>query len=529
MGSPAAARAGGAVTTSPDQRREPQQSELEAIRDANANTPQHDPYADDPNVREPFGDERDAEVAVETAAWRRELLAAALDELDEFVARYVYFESDAQRTAVVLWVAETHVADAFDVAPYLHIKSPEKQSGKTLLLEVIELTAWDAVLTSNISPAALFRVMNDRHPTLLFDEVDAVFPSRKTSGDPSREELRALINSGYRRGAKTLRVGGPRRDKIEKFDSFGPKGLAGIGELPDTIADRAIPIRLQRKPRSVKLSRWRRRLVKEEAAKVADRLSFALAEFSPPLLEEEWPVLPDQLSDRGQDLWEPLLAVADYAGGVWPSRGRAAAILLHTGADQADETIGIRLLGDLRAVWPDRGDKVFTRELLEALNGLEESPWGDWYGKPITARFLADKLRPYGPTSRKVNIGGTTLQGWRRVDFEDPWNRYLVGDSLSAEPDDGIHEPDLNKVITGEFDDATQRLIGGDSSGNLPELSQLMELPDPLPPLNSSGSSGSSGSFRGNGKPGELEAAEATVSEGFPGTEVVDDELPDPW
>ena len=507
----------------------PQRSELECIRDANANTPQYDPYADDPNVRERFGDERDAEVAVEAAAWRRKLLAAALDELDGFVARYVYFESDAQRTAVVLWVAETHVADAFDVAPYLHIKSPEKQSGKTLLLEVIELTAWEAVLTSNISPAALFRVMNDRHPTLLFDEVDAVFPSRKTSGDPSREELRALINSGYRRGAKTLRVGGPRRDKIEEFDSFGPKGLAGIGELPDTIADRAIPIRLQRKPRSVKLSRWRRRLVKEEAAGVADRLSLALAEFRPPLLSDEWPVLPDQLSDRGQDLWEPLLAVADYAGDEWPSRGRAAAILLHTGADQASETLGIRLLGDLRAVWPDRGDKVFTRELLEALNGLEESPWGDWYGKPITARFLADKLRPYGPTSRKVNIGGTTLQGWRRVDFEDPWNRYLVGDSLSAEPDDGIHELDLNKVITGEFDDATQRLIGGGSSGNLPESSQLMELSDPLPPLNSSGSSGSSGSFRGNGKPGELEAAEATVSEGFPGTEVVDDELPDPW
>ena len=58
----------------------PQRSELEAIRDANANTPQHDPYADDPNVLEPFGNERDAEVAVEAAAWRRELLTAALDE-----------------------------------------------------------------------------------------------------------------------------------------------------------------------------------------------------------------------------------------------------------------------------------------------------------------------------------------------------------------------------------------------------------------------------------------------------------------
>ena len=163
---------------------------------------------------------------------RGQWLAEVLDELDGFVARYVHFESEAQRTAVVLWVAVTYVADAFDVAPYLHIKSPEKQSGKTLLLEVLELTAWDALMTSNISPAALFRVMDSRRPTLLFDEIDSVFPSRKGNRDTSREELRALINSGYRRGAKTLRVGGQRRDKLEEFDSFGPKALAGLGELP---------------------------------------------------------------------------------------------------------------------------------------------------------------------------------------------------------------------------------------------------------------------------------------------------------
>ena len=121
----------------------------------------------------------------------------------------------------------TYVADAFDVAPYLHIKSPEKQSGKTLLLEVLELTAWDAVMTSNVSPAALFRVMDSRHPTLLFDEIDSVFPSRKTNGDPSREELRALINSRVParsedatrwrpaprqdRGVRLIRPQGPRR------------------------------------------------------------------------------------------------------------------------------------------------------------------------------------------------------------------------------------------------------------------------------------------------------------------------------
>ena len=169
------------------------------------------------------------------------------------------------------------------------------------MLEVIEFTAKDALLTSNISAAALYRVMDSRHPTLLIDEIDAVFPSRKGSGDPSREEFRALLNNGYKKGGKVFRMGGPRHDQLQEFSAFGPKGLAGIGELPDTIADRAIPIRLQRKPRSVKVSRWRRRLVKEEAAEVAGRLGEALAEFSPPVLEEDWPELPDQLSDENKN------------------------------------------------------------------------------------------------------------------------------------------------------------------------------------------------------------------------------------
>ena len=77
-----------------------QRSELDAIREAAANTPQRDSFADDPRVREPFGDDRDAEV-VRFVKDRGRWLAEVLDELDGFVARYVHFESEAQRTAVV--------------------------------------------------------------------------------------------------------------------------------------------------------------------------------------------------------------------------------------------------------------------------------------------------------------------------------------------------------------------------------------------------------------------------------------------
>ena len=494
-----------------------QRSELDAIREAAANTPQRDSFADDPRVREPFGDDRDAEV-VRFVKDRGRWLAEVLDGLDGFVARHVHFESEAQRTAVVLWVAVTYVADAFDVAPYLHIKSPEKQSGKTLLLEVLEFTAWDALMTSNISPAALFRLMDSRRPTLLFDEIDSVFPSRKGNRDTSREELRDLINSGYRRGAKTLRVGGPRRDKLEEFDSFGPKALAGIGELPDTIADRAIPIRLQRKPRSVTLSRWRRRMVGKEAAEVADRLSLALADLGT-LLGEKWPELPEQLSDRAQDLWEPLLAVADYAGGVWPARSRVAAVHLHSGGDQAGETIGVRLLNDSRVVFAE-DSALWTETLLKGLHALDESPWGDWYGKAITARFLAERLRPYGIRSQNIRLRGRQKKGYTQASFIESWDRYLPDVPLPVPSQPSQPLPDKGSETESLTSRTRLASVPGDSGtapGRIGANPKSAETPTPT----SDGTEGTAAAAQVKG-PTELAATAEPVLNAFPEAEVVE-------
>jgi hypothetical protein len=385
--------------------------------------PAFDPYADATNLVEPFGDHRDDQVMryiLDNPLHLRE----ALDGVDQFVGRFVHFDCEAQRHAVVLWIAETWVFDAFDVAPYLHIKSPEKSSGKTQLLEAIEMLCRSALRTSNLSSAALFRAVDELHPTLLIDEADAVFPARGgRNGDGSREELRGLVNSGYRRGDSTLRIGGKSRDQLEKFDSFGPKAFAGIGELPDTIADRAIPIRLQRKPKSVSLERFRYRIVRGEAVPVADRLVAALQGLDE-MLACAHPLLPDQLSDRAQDIWEPLLAIAEYAGGYWPNRALAAAVQLHTGDDGADETIGVRLLGDCRTAFGS-DEMLWTDRLLERLNRMEESPWADWAGRGLTARVLAYKLRPYGIRSGNVRTEDGQRKGYRRTDFVGVWDRYL--------------------------------------------------------------------------------------------------------
>jgi hypothetical protein len=167
--------------------------------------------------------------------------AVLLDNVRAFVRRFVVLDDD-QADAVALWVAATHVFEAFACSPYLAISSAEKRSGKSLLLEVLELLVRDPLPTSNISDAALFRVIDERKPTLLIDEIDAVFGKKARE----REELRGILNAGYRRGAVTHRMGGSNNTSLQTFSVFCPKAFAGIGDcLPDTIADRAIPIRLR--------------------------------------------------------------------------------------------------------------------------------------------------------------------------------------------------------------------------------------------------------------------------------------------
>ena len=120
-------------------------------------------------------------------------LVQTLDDVVAFLRRYVVM-TPAQADATALFVAHTHAIEAADATPYLAVTSAEKRSGKTRLIEVLELLVRSPIQTMNISDAALFRAIDQLSPTLLFDEVDAIFKAR------DREDLRAMLNAGHRRG-----------------------------------------------------------------------------------------------------------------------------------------------------------------------------------------------------------------------------------------------------------------------------------------------------------------------------------------
>jgi hypothetical protein len=325
-----------------------------------------------------------------------------LGDVRQFIRRFVALD-DLQADAVTLWAAHTHVMDAFSCTPYLSVTSAEKRSGKTRLLEVLELLVHEPLPTANISDAALFRVVDQRSPTLLMDEVDAVFKSRE------REELRGLLNAGYRQGAVAHRMGGRNNTELQSFRVFCPKVFAGIGDcLPDTITDRAVPIRLKRRTRAEYVDRFRRREVEPEGHCLRDRLADWLEPQADHLAACR-PTLPDELDDRAQDVWEVLLAVADLAAGDWPETARRAAAALSSGDEREDESLTAMLLRDIYAFFSSNGhDRVRTADLLAYLHAIEESPWGDWYGKGLSAHGLSRLLKAYRIKTMPVRVGGGT-------------------------------------------------------------------------------------------------------------------------
>jgi hypothetical protein len=357
--------------------------------------------------------------------------------MQRFLSRFVVFQYAEQPTVIALWVVHTWTIDACDYTPYLFVHSAEKQSGKTRLLDVLNLlvnTSWRA---AGASEAVLFRKVDRDKPTLLYDEIDTVFGYDRNNG---MENIRRLFNVGFERGAKIPRcVGEGANQDIQEFDPFCAKALSGIGKiLPDTVADRCLPIELQRQAREEKVERFRKR----EAEKLSGHIRAALEGLSQEsqlleMLRAARPVLPEELSDRQQDICEPLLAIADMAEGHWPQSARAAVTKLC--AQEEDASNGVKLLSDIKAVFDSTvADRLPTERILQELVEIEDSPWAVWWQDDLKnqkvakvasklARMLKAYKRPDGERlkPRTIRIGHETPKGFHRSDFEEAWSRYL--------------------------------------------------------------------------------------------------------
>jgi 5S rRNA maturation endonuclease (ribonuclease M5) len=356
--------------------------------------------------------------------------AALLRDVRALIHRFVVLTPE-QEVAVTLWTLHTWAIEAAVMSPYLFVSSAVMRAGKTRLLETVELVVRNPWRVVQPSEAVLFRKLGQGNLTLLFDEVDAVF-GKKVSD--AQEGIRAVLNCGFQRGATVPRVADHGR-RIEEFAVFGPKLLAGIGLPPPTVRDRSFVIEMKRKKKTENVSRFRRRDAEALAAPLRGRLE-SWAASAVDALREARPELPEKLGDRAQDGAEPLLAIADSAGAEWPALARKTLIVLAGEDEGDDDELGVRLLGDVRAVLEllHRTDgEITTAALLAELHAREESPWQKLFkGEPLDARGLARLLRPFGVRPRRLRVGEETVRGYLVSDFLDPIERYLSSDTSSA-------------------------------------------------------------------------------------------------
>ncbi|MGW5566721.1 DUF3631 domain-containing protein [Streptomyces tendae] len=358
--------------------------------------------------------------------------SALLEQLRAAIARFVILPSEEALDAVVLWVAATHLQTSWQHAPRLAVVGPAKRCGKSRLLDVLTETVHNPVITVNSTAAAIFRSISEEPPTLLVDEADTIFGSPKVA--EKNEEMRGLLNAGHQRGRPVLRVVG-KEHTPHSFATFAMAALAGIGDLPDTIMDRSVVIRMRRRAEGEQVSPYRTR----RDSPTLHSLRARLARWTTSVAEQALHLEPGMpVEDRAADTWEPLVIVADIAGGTWPQRARAACVQMVAAEAQAEEDnpSNARILADIRRAFAATGDpeSMSTDALLYRLNSDPEAPWAEAGRGGLNPRALSGMLREYGIRSGNVRMpDGTQLKGYTRAKFADAWKRYCP----TVHPDTG--------------------------------------------------------------------------------------------
>ena len=216
--------------------------------------------------------------------------------------------------------------------------------------------------------------------------------------------------------------------------------LAAIKGLPDTITDRAVNIALQRRGPGEDISRFR---IRRDGPPLKD-LGARLGAWVAPKIEELKDAEPDMpVEDRAADAWEPLIAIADAAGGDWPKKARSACKALCESADDADNELDTLLLTDIKAIFSDAKQTfISSNELVRKLRVIEESPWDAF---DLTANRLAHRLKPYHVKSGHNT--DRTVRGYHLDSFRDAFRRHIRPDpSKRQEQDPDLHGNDKTMI-----------------------------------------------------------------------------------
>ena len=344
--------------------------------------------------------------------------AALLRDVESFVCRFVILPPHAT-LPLALWIMATHFFDAFETFPYLALLSPEKGCGKTRTTKIIELLAANPQSAVCPSEASLFRLIEAKRPTLILDEAEIL-----TGRGERADAIRAILNAGNCADSTVPRCVG-KEHEVHFFPVYCPKVVCAIRVCPETVKDRSIVIPMRRKRHDESVTKFIRRRVRPEADSLKARI-VAWCERNRPEIQDVYEVLEvDFLSDRDLENFEPLLCLVAVADAGRFAELQTAALALTAGKvnEAEDDSFSLRLLADVRAVWPKNERHMLSCELLKRLRTLDESPWAS--EMVLDQRRLARMLKPYDAEAKTVRTPTGRGRGYDRDQLEDAFSRYL--------------------------------------------------------------------------------------------------------
>jgi hypothetical protein len=324
-----------------------------------------------------------------------------LSRVVDFIGHHLQCTQE-QRIVLALWIIHTHCFTAFFTAPYLDIHSSQKQAGKSICLELLSLLCNESWLTCGFTSSILAQRVNHEPLTLLLDEREATLGSARR---PKSPVLLAMLNSGFQKSVSHQDRNTPC------LDIFCPKAFAGTAPLPESLAQRSIPIFLEPlEPEDSEDSV--QRFFPSQARKEAEDLVPWIEQWSEENLSRlsaEPFRLPDGLSPvlshRQQDLIEPLLHVAQAIGGSWPHQAAQALLTVFRQSLMPQQNYAVQLLADLENAFEAPGDARYlpTSFLLRWLHNLDDRAWSVWHeGRPLNDQDMARMLQPFGVYPRNV-------------------------------------------------------------------------------------------------------------------------------
>jgi len=366
---------------------------------------------------------------------RKKISPSVVVEVHRFLSRYIALSETEIRVAST-WAVAAWCSEAWSRFPHLAVTSPEKRCGKTRFLQLLEKVCPRPFHTASISPAAMYRMIEQERPTLLLDEAQSI--SRR--GSESSEVLREILNAGIDADSVVIRVGGSNMDEIRKFSVYSPKAIALIGSLDGVLADRCLPIHLTRKTKDDKVEFYNHRVVIEESKGLKERLEKWSTDNLKKVQEEYDRTEPFEIdNDRMADLLRPLQAILavteptsidllrNYAQVAEEKNRRSEMLspgtLVLIACKEAFEERErvVKKMGKL--VGSVEPNFLPTDTLIEYLCKRTEEPWSRWSkGNNITPEALANLLRPYEVRSERNR--DQSSRGYYRHRFETAWNRY---------------------------------------------------------------------------------------------------------